>query len=82
MDKKELTLDSFQQELGENFNKWKGSWKEEKFDSLLNKHNFEQNKIRRESLRIELKQLGFFEGGSQGKFFYSDRTENFILRVI
>jgi hypothetical protein len=68
MEKKELTLEAFQQELGAKFNKWKGNWKEDLFHELLNEYNFEENKFRRESLRIELKELGFFEGGSKGKF--------------
>ena len=67
MAKKELTLEAFKREFGDRWNEMKGNWKEEKFDSLLNKYNFEEDEVDREFLRVQLKNLGFFEG-SKGKF--------------
>ena len=62
MEKKELTLEAFRRELGARFNKWYGHWREKLFESLLNKYDFEEDKIGRGYLRMKLKKLGFFEG--------------------
>jgi hypothetical protein len=62
-EKKKLTLLVFQQELRDNFNLWQGEFNEEKFEALLDHYNFETHIIGRESLRIQLRRLGFFLKG-------------------
>jgi hypothetical protein len=77
-ERKELTIEAFRHELGEKFTQWNGKFKIEKFEALLNKYNFDTDEIDRESLRIELKALGFFEGGSKGKICISSFQASFI----
>jgi hypothetical protein len=81
MEKKKLTIEAFQHELGDKFDQWKGNWKEEKFDALLKKYNFEEDEADRESLRIELKNLGFFKGGSKGNAHLSPSEFYFLITV-
>ena len=64
----ELTVDNFQRKLGQNYKIWEGKFKEEIFVELLNKYSFDTDVVNRESLRIQLKDLGFFE---QGKIIFS-----------
>ena len=62
-ERKSLTVETFKFVLCEKFKKWEGRYEEKLFDQLLNKYCFETDEVDRASLRLELKDLGFFEEG-------------------
>jgi hypothetical protein len=66
MEKKSLTLDVFKNTLGERYAKYKGKFKESKFDALLDELHFEESIIGREDLLLILHDEGFFE--AKGKW--------------
>jgi hypothetical protein len=61
MEYKPLTLEEFKRALGVRYDKYKGKFKESKFDGLLDELHFENSILGREDLRIILKDEGFFE---------------------
>ena len=60
----EFTKESFERTLGDLYDIFKGKFKEEKFEGLLNEYNFCKSISGREKLRIALKEDDFFEKGS------------------
>jgi hypothetical protein len=65
-------LDIFQKTLGERYTKYKGKFKESKFDALLDELHFEESVIGREDLRLLLQDNGFFEV-TKGTLFFRYR---------